>query len=308
MIFPFDSSQLAFLVFPVGGDAEFGDAVHLLGPDLNLERLAVLADHGSVQRLVQIGPGNRYVVLDPARNRFPQVVEDAQDGVAVLDGVGDHPDGDEIEDLIDADLLAPHLVIDAIDPFDAAFQAGRNVVLGELGGDHGLGFFDKILADRAAGFDQGHRVLIGDRVEKAECEVLEFAADARHSEPVRQRRIDLQRLARNALSSVRRQVLQGAHVVQPVGQFHKQDPDVADHRQQHLAEVFRLLLVPGAEIHLRDLGDAVDDLIDLVAELLAQFLRRHQGVFEDIVQQPGGDGAGVQFQLREDVGNFKRVR
>ena len=31
----------AFLVAPVGGDADLGDLVHLVGPDLDLERLAV---------------------------------------------------------------------------------------------------------------------------------------------------------------------------------------------------------------------------------------------------------------------------
>ena len=40
------------LVDPVGGDAGFGDAMHLGRADLELDAAAVWADHGGVQRLV----------------------------------------------------------------------------------------------------------------------------------------------------------------------------------------------------------------------------------------------------------------
>ena len=42
----------AFLVAPMGGDADLGHLVHRLGPDLDLERLAVEGDHGRMERLV----------------------------------------------------------------------------------------------------------------------------------------------------------------------------------------------------------------------------------------------------------------
>src|SRR5258705_220069 len=44
----------AFLVGPVGGDAELGHAVHLVRPDLDLDRLASVGDDRGVERLIAI--------------------------------------------------------------------------------------------------------------------------------------------------------------------------------------------------------------------------------------------------------------
>ena len=63
----------AFLVAPVGGDAHLGDLVHLVGADLDLERLAVERDHRGVQRLVEVVLGHGDVVVELARDRAPQL-------------------------------------------------------------------------------------------------------------------------------------------------------------------------------------------------------------------------------------------
>ena len=72
----------AGLVFPVRGDAFLGDAVHLFGADLHLELVAARAHHRGVQRLVAIGAGNGDEVLDAARHRPPERVNEPEDGVA----------------------------------------------------------------------------------------------------------------------------------------------------------------------------------------------------------------------------------
>ncbi len=59
------------LVLPVRGDAVLGAAVHVPGADLQLDRLALGADHRGVQRLVHVELGHRDVVLEPARHRAP---------------------------------------------------------------------------------------------------------------------------------------------------------------------------------------------------------------------------------------------
>ena len=61
------------------------------------------------------------------------------------------------------------------------------------------------------------------------------------------------------------------------------------------------------KIDLADLGDALDDVRHLVAEFLFDFLDRHRGVFDQVVQQAGGDGDGVQLHLRQHAGHFQRV-
>jgi hypothetical protein len=43
---------------------------------------------------------------------------------------------------------------------------------------------------------------------------------------------------------------------------------------------------------------------DVFAELLANLVRRRERVFDDVVQQPGGDADGIEFHVREDVGHF----
>ncbi len=56
-----------------------------------------------------------------------------------------------------------------------------------------------------------------------------------------------------------------------------------------------------------DLGDAVDELGDLVAEALAELLGRGQRVLEDVVQQPDRDADLVEAQLGQQIGDLQRV-
>ncbi len=78
--------------------------------------------------------------------------------------------------------------------------------------------------------------------------------------------VDVQRLARDGLLAVGLQVLQGAHIVQPVGQLDQHHPHIRDHGQQHLAHVFGLAVLAIGELDLVDIGDALDDVGHLVAE------------------------------------------
>ena len=61
---------------------------------------------------------------------------------------------------------------------------------------------------------------------------------------------------------------QRAHVVQAVCEFDEDDPQVAGHGQHELAETFRIGLHAGAELHLVQLGDTIDQVGNLLAELL----------------------------------------
>ena len=108
------------------------------------------------------------------------------------------------------------------------------------------------------------------RVEVVEGEVLEVALDPRHAQAVGDRRVDLQRLARDAPARLGRQVLERLHVVQPVGELDQDDPDVLGRGQDHLAEGLGLRLVAAHVRVAADLGDAVDQLGDLLAELRLQ--------------------------------------
>ena len=149
--------------------------------------------------------------------------------------------------------------------------------------------------------------LIRGRLEVAERQLLELVLDAAHAEAVGDRRVDVERLLRDAHALVVGHVLQRAHVVEAIGELDEDDADVVDHREQHLAEVLRLPLLGRRERDRADLGHALDDVRDVLAELLADLLGRRQGVFDDVVQQAGGDADRVELHVREDVGDLERM-
>ena len=120
-----------------------------------------------------------------------------------------------------------------------------------------------------------------------------------------QRRNDFQRLAGLAGLLLRRQEPHRAHVVQPVGDLDHQHPRVAGHRDDHLAD--GLALGGGAQHDLVQLGDAVDEMADLVAELGGQRLQRVAGVLDGVVQQRGDQRGGVHAELGQDVGHRQRM-
>ena len=106
---------------------------------------------------------------------------------------------------------------------------------------------------------------------------------------LRDRRVDVARLLRDAHPPLLGQVLQRPHVVQPIGELHEDDADVVHHREEHLAEALGLALFARRELQRGQLGDALDDVRDLLAEQLADFLDRVGRVLDDVVQQAGGD-------------------
>ena len=125
---------------------------------------------------------------------------------------------------------------------------------------------------------------------------------------MRDGRVDVERLARDLLLPRRRQKFQRAHVVQAVGQFDEHDADVVHHGQHHLAHVLGLRLFRRGEVDLADLGDALDDVRDLLAELGLDLVDGDRGVFDRIVQQSGGDGRGVELHLGQDGRDLQRMR
>src|SRR3712207_7181283 len=60
-------------------------------------------------------------------------------------------------------------------------------------------------------------------------------------------------LFRSAPALLRLEVLERAHVVEPVGELDEDDAHVVDHRQKHLADVLGLLLLARLVAYLRDL-------------------------------------------------------
>src|SRR5882724_11917156 len=81
-ISPFLSSVRNGWIFPLIRDPLLGDAMHLVGADLHLERLSLVAHHGSVQRLIHVRLEYGDETLDPTRERAPETVDDPEGAVA----------------------------------------------------------------------------------------------------------------------------------------------------------------------------------------------------------------------------------
>ena len=148
----------------------------------------------------------------------------------------------------------------------------------------------------------------GHRVDVFEAQVLQLGLDGVDAQPVRQRRVNIQRLVGNGLLPVLRLKAQGAHIVQPVGQLDDHHADVLGHGQNHLAQAFGLLLLPVGKVQLVQLGHAVHQLGHLVAELLPDGVQRDAGaVLHGVVQETGGNGGCVDHQVGEDAGHGHRM-
>jgi hypothetical protein len=76
---------------------------------------------------------------------------------------------------------------------------------------------------------------------------------------------------------------------------------------QELAEILRLLGAFGKKLELGELGDAVDELSDFLAELLLDVLVGDMRVLDRVVEERGDDGRHIELQIRQDRGHFQRV-
>ena len=85
----------------------------------------------------------------------------------------------------------------------------------------------------------------------------------------------------------------------PVGQLDQDDPDVSDHRQQHLPEALGLRLRATAKLNLVEFADAIHQFRDLGLV--------DAGVFDDVVQERRHQSLRVETQIRQDVRNRYRV-
>ena len=79
------------------------------------------------------------------------------------------------------------------------------------------------------------------------------------------------------------------------------------HRQQHLADVLRLVVFAIRKLDLVELRNALNDVRHLVAKALRDLRRRDVRIFNGIVQQAGGDSRRVHLQLCKHLRHFKRM-
>ncbi|MNK59060.1 hypothetical protein D3C87_781590 [compost metagenome] len=300
--------RFAALVEPMRRHARFGRAVHFLRADLEFHGRAVGADDGRMQRLVAVQLADRNVILELSRHGLVQAVQGAQGHVTVGKAAHHHAEAVHVQHLRERQMLAAHLFIDVVQGLFAACDVGL-----EFG--HGQGAFHRfhdlvdhfapVAARRLDCFRQG---AVAHRVQVRERQVLQLVVDVVQAEAVRDRHVHFHGLAGDAALFRRRHEVQGAHIVQAVGQLDEDHAHVGRHGQQHLAEVFRLRFDLALEFDLFQLRQAVDQMRDRCAEALDQFILLDVLVFHHVMQQGGHDGLRVELPVGADFGDGDRMR
>ena len=178
----------------------------------------------------------------------------------------------------------------------------------ELGQQLAARLGDELLAVGPALVDHLLDLGVLARVERHEREVLELPLDRVDAEPVRDRRVDLERLLGLLDLLLLAQVGQRPHVVQAVGELDHDDADVLRHRQDHLAVVLGLRLLAGGELDARQLRDAVDQQAHVLAEPQRDLVGGRLGVLDHVVQQRRRQHRRRLLQPRADLGDAPRVQ
>ena len=95
--------------------------------------------------------------------------------------------------------------------------------------------------------------------------------------------------------------------MQPVGELHQQHADVVAEREQELAQVLGGALVLRLRLDLAELGHAVDQPRDVLAEQLLDLLGSRERVLDRVVEDRGDDRLVVELQVGEDAGDLDRM-
>ena len=234
-------------------------------------------------------------------------MNDPEDAVTRVFGLAHDAKAVDVGQARETRLLLLHLAPDRVGPFLAPADLRGDSGCGDRGENLRADERDQVAAVVPELDESPKNRCPRLRVQHFEREILKLLADRLHAHASGQRRIDLHRLAGNALPLVGSQMSDRLHVVQPVGQLDEQDPYIAGHREQQFAEVLGLRGFLGGQFQLVELGHAIDQTCDLGAEQPDKLLARRGSVFDRVVQQRRDDGGIVQPEIREDRGDFERV-
>ena len=305
--FLFGAFTRVLLVFPVRGNTVLRGLVHLPRPDLDLERDALLADNRRMQGLIHVRLRRGDIVLEAAGDGAEQIVDMAEDVIAVRNVVHDHAEGIEVVKLVDGFILGAHLAVDGIGVLDAAIDRAVDAHGGQTLGDLRLDGVHEVVGAFLVRLQIVDDLLISLGIEVLQRGVLELPLDLLHAEPVRQRRIDLHGLHGLGHLLCRRLIFERAHIVQPVGDLDEDNADVLAHGHEHLAQILHLLLFHCGILDAGQLGDTLDQLGHRPAEQARDLVEARIRVLQTVVQQRRGDGVGIEADLGHDLRHGQRM-
>ncbi len=189
------------LVLPVGGDTEFGTAVHVPRTNLDLHRFAAGTHHRGVQALVHVELRHGDVILEASRNRAPPRVHGAQRRIAVLNSVDDDAHTDQIVDVGEIMAADDHLLVDREVVLRSSRHACLDVLVVEILVDFGKNLLQIHVTLAGATRHQHHDLVVNLRVQHLEAEFLKLRLDGVHAQTVGERRIHVEGLTGLALGT-----------------------------------------------------------------------------------------------------------
>ena len=287
-------------IFPVGGDAVFGLGIHLFGADLHLKGDALGADDHGMQALVAVGLGGTDIILEPAGHRLIQIVDQTQDVVAVGQRFNDNAGGADVIQLGKPQILSVQLAIDAINALQTSLHLALDAHLIQLFDDTGFGLIQEISKTVILLLQIVGDLLITYGVQDLQAAVFQLPLDVLDTQTVGKGRVDLHGFHRDIPLLLFPLELDSAHIVQTVRQLDHNDADVLCHSNEHLAQVFHLLLFLGGiagMLHLGQLGDAVHQHSHRLAKFLGYLGIAGFGVLDGVVEQTGHNGFRIQTHL-----------
>ena len=245
----------SFLIYPMRRDAELGGAVHLPRANLNFVQLTARTEDRGVQRLVAVRFGRRDVILDALLQRCPLMVDHAEHVVAILNFLDQHPDCHQVVYLLERLVPRFHFAVNRPQVLRPAghlelFDTGIGERLDERH-PKAVDHFLALSAFRPEFLGQGLVVLCFEELER---EILQIRFDPRHAEAVGQGCVQLLGFSCDAFPPVCRQVLQGAHVVEAIGELYDDDPRILRDGEQQLPVVLNLFFRAGPKVEAGDLG------------------------------------------------------
>ncbi len=141
-----------------------------------------------------------------------------------------------------------------------------------------------------------------------EGKILQMPRDVAQAQPRGDRHVDLERLPGDALTFIRPHLRHRLQIVATVGELDEHDAQIARHCHQHLAEILRLRVLVGLEFEAIELGQAVDEFGDLLAEAVGDLRLGDRRIFHHIVEKGCDDGLRIHAPFGECAGYGEGVR
>ncbi len=149
---------------------------------------------------------------------------------------------------------------------------------------------------------------VGLRIDHPKSQLFQFLAHVVHAHAAGEGRVDLQRLLGRAPPRRLGHELERAHVVEAVGELDEEHADIGGDGQEKLPQIFRLRRLLGDEVELLDLGEALDQAADVLAESGIDLRPGGVGILDGIVEKRRCDGRVIELEVGENRRNFKRMR